>query len=188
MTAPRGFPDSSPANASSITLGGDVTGPGSANTVGKIQGRPVSSAAPSLGDVLTWDGTQWKPTAASATLETAGSALAIGTSVQRSGIDRMLAEDGTYAALKDAFAGFTTSVAAANGNPVAVAGNGARATGLTSITVGSGYYVSAGVLIPESGLAAFISGASSGTWYRFIGTGDTTTSIKQAWAEPQQVP
>lgn len=182
------FENDPPPSASSITLGGNVTGPGNANTVVKIQDYPVSSAAPSMGDVLTWDGTQWKPSATSATLETAGSALAIGVSVQRSGSDRMLAEDGTYAALRDAFAGFTTSAAAANGNPVAVAGNGARATGLTSITIGSGYYVSTGVLIPESGLAAFIAGAVSGTWYRFVGTGDSTTSIKQAWGEPQQVP
>lgn len=177
-----------PSGAGFVTMGGDVTGPSNSSTVAKIQGRAVSAAAPAIGDVLTWNGTAWAPAAASATLETAGSALAIGTSVYRSGLDRMLAEAGTYAQLKDAFAGFATSVAAANGNPVAVAGNGARATGLPTVTVGEGYYVSAGVLIPESGIDAFVMGASSGTAYRFVGTADTTTSIKQAWGEPQEKP
>lgn len=120
--------------------------------------------------------------------ETAGSALAIGASLQRSGGGRMIAEDASYQALRDAFAGFAVSAAAANGDPVQVAGNGARATGLVGIVVGSGYYVSAGALIPEADLATFIGLAASGTWYRFVGTGDSTTSIKQAWGEPQQVP
>lgn len=120
--------------------------------------------------------------------ETAGGALAIGVSVYRSSLNRMLAETGTYATLKDAFAGFTTTLAAANGDSVTVAGNGAIATGLTGIVRGAGYYVSAGVLIPESGIDAFVTGAAAGTAYRFVGTGYSTTSIKQAWGEPQEVP
>lgn len=124
--------------------------------------------------------------------ETAGSALAIGTSVQRilGGMNagRMLAEDGSYQALKDGFAGFTITVAAANGDPVTVAGNGGIATGLTGIVKGTGYYVSAGVLIAESGIDAFVAGAASSTCYRFVGTGVSTTSLKQAWGEPQLVP
>lgn len=120
--------------------------------------------------------------------EVAGSALAIGTSVYRSSGGKMLAEDASYNALRDAFAGFATSAAAALDDPVDVAANGGRATGLIGIAVGSGYYVSAGVLIPEVDLATFISLAASSTWFRFVGTGDTTTSIKQAWGEPQQVP
>lgn len=120
--------------------------------------------------------------------EVAGSALAIGTSLQRNGSDRMIAEDGSYQALKDGFAGFGTTAAAANGDPVTVAGNGGTATGLSGIVPGAGYYVSAGVLIAESGLTAWLSTATSLAWYRFIGTGVSTTSIKQAWGEPQQVP
>lgn len=46
-------------------LTGDVTaGPGTgaqAATVRKIQGRSVSTSAPSLNDVLKWDGSQWAP-------------------------------------------------------------------------------------------------------------------------------
>jgi hypothetical protein len=123
-----------------------------------------------------------------ATPETAGSALAIGRSVYRGpSPGKMLEEDASYNALRDAFAGFTTSTAIADGDPVNVAGNNQRATGLTGITIGMGYYVSNGVLIPESGITAFVAGSGAGTWYRFVGTGDSTTSIKQAWAEPQVV-
>ena len=43
------------------SLGGDVTGAPAANTVQRIQGRQVDSAAPNVSDVLTWDGTQWTP-------------------------------------------------------------------------------------------------------------------------------
>jgi len=46
-----------------VTPAGDVTGTVTASTVGKIQGRNVSNAAPSIGDALIWDGTAWVPTA-----------------------------------------------------------------------------------------------------------------------------
>jgi hypothetical protein len=48
-----------------ITLAGDATGPSNANTVERIQGQPISTAAPSSADVLTWDGTQWEAAPAS---------------------------------------------------------------------------------------------------------------------------
>lgn len=55
-----------PASGGGITtLTGDVTaGPGvgsQAATVVKLQGRTVDSAAPSVNDVLAWDGTKWAP-------------------------------------------------------------------------------------------------------------------------------
>lgn len=43
------------------TPGGDVTGPVNTSTVGKIQGRDISSAAPNLNDGLIWNGTAWAP-------------------------------------------------------------------------------------------------------------------------------
>jgi hypothetical protein len=45
------------------TLAGDVTGPASANTVTKIQGRAVAATAPGDGQGLVWDaaGSTWKP-------------------------------------------------------------------------------------------------------------------------------
>ncbi|MEO8367819.1 MAG: hypothetical protein ABI806_01285 [Candidatus Solibacter sp.] len=45
--------------------GGDLSGSLSAPTVAKVQGRTVSSTAPSSGQVLTWSGTQWTPQAPS---------------------------------------------------------------------------------------------------------------------------
>lgn len=55
-----------PAGGGTITLAGDVTGPSNANTVERIQGYDVSTAAPSTDDVLAWSGTEWTPTPATA--------------------------------------------------------------------------------------------------------------------------
>ncbi len=118
--------------------------------------------------------------------EIAGATLAIGTSLQRVG-SQMVAEDGSYQALRDAFAGFAVSAAAGPGLPVNVAGNGGIATGLSGIVAGSGYYVSAGVLIAAADLPTWLATATPGAWYRFVGTGRSSTEIKQAWGEPQQV-
>lgn len=46
----------------STVLAGDATGPSGSNTVARIQGRNINSAAPTSGQVLGWDGTQWIPT------------------------------------------------------------------------------------------------------------------------------
>lgn len=45
------------------TLAGDVSGPANANVVTRIQGRPVSSAAPAAGQSLVWNATanSWAP-------------------------------------------------------------------------------------------------------------------------------
>jgi hypothetical protein len=45
----------------SQSFGGDVTGIFSGLTVTRIQTKPVSSTAPSSGQVLKWDGSQWAP-------------------------------------------------------------------------------------------------------------------------------
>lgn len=42
-------------------VGGDLTGNLPTPTVDGLQGRPVSSAAPSSGNVLAWNGTSWGP-------------------------------------------------------------------------------------------------------------------------------
>ncbi len=53
---------------SNKTLAGDVTGPIASNTVEKIQGKSVSSANPSNGQILQWNGSAWTPSSMSVTL------------------------------------------------------------------------------------------------------------------------
>ena len=43
------------------TLAGDVTGTPAANTVSKIQGTSVSATVPTVGQVMVFDGSNWKP-------------------------------------------------------------------------------------------------------------------------------
>jgi hypothetical protein len=53
----------------SITVSGDVSGSGTtsiAGTVTGLQGRAVAATAPTANQVLTWNGSQWAPAAASA--------------------------------------------------------------------------------------------------------------------------
>ena len=46
--------------------GGDLSGVLSAPTVAGIQSRPVAPTAPSVGQVLAWNGAQWAPQALAA--------------------------------------------------------------------------------------------------------------------------
>ncbi|MEI7802864.1 MAG: tail fiber domain-containing protein, partial [Bacteroidota bacterium] len=46
---------------STSAMTGDVTGSITANTLSKIQGKPISAPSPTLGQVLKYDGTQWTP-------------------------------------------------------------------------------------------------------------------------------
>lgn len=54
--------------SNTTSLGGDVTGAGSANTVVKLQGRSVYNTAPSAGQSLCWDdgNSRWAPSGANA--------------------------------------------------------------------------------------------------------------------------
>lgn len=122
--------------------------------------------------------------------ETAGAAIAVGRAVYRvSPSGKMMPEAGTEQSVRWSFRGFAKTAAAADGNPITVSPNCTRATGLSGLTIGSGYYVSSGVLYEQgAALDAFVAGAASGTWYRFVGTAASATTLDQAWGEPQQVP
>lgn len=54
-----------------FSAGGDLSGTSSSQTVIRLQGRNVSSSAPSLNDVLTWNGSSWTPQVSSGSGATA---------------------------------------------------------------------------------------------------------------------
>ena len=53
------------ASAQLPAAAGDLSGALSAPTVARLQSRPVSTTVPSIGQVLTWSGSQWVPQAQS---------------------------------------------------------------------------------------------------------------------------
>lgn len=61
-----------PADASTtvkgiVKLAGDIAGTATSVVVTRLQGKPISSLVPTSGDVLTWDGSTWKPQSISGT-------------------------------------------------------------------------------------------------------------------------
>ncbi|MEA5544537.1 tail fiber domain-containing protein [Limnoraphis robusta CCNP1324] len=58
--------------------GGDVSGAFSALSVNALRGRPVSAGSPTIGQILTWNGSAWAPASPSAgTVYSAGSGLSL---------------------------------------------------------------------------------------------------------------
>ena len=108
------------------TAAGDLSGPLQAPTVGKIQNRGVSTASPSTGQVLAWDGTQWAPQTLSG---------AVTSTFGRTGAVTAQAGDYTFAQI-----GGSVSVGQLPGAGGDLNGTitGARVTGLQNRPVGTG--------------------------------------------------
>jgi hypothetical protein len=95
------IPTSLPPNG---TAGGDLAGNYPNPTVAKLQGSAVSTTAPTSGQALIWNGTQWAPASAgltlpySATVSNAGPLLSIRNSGSGAGAE-FKASNGTNTAL-----------------------------------------------------------------------------------------
>ncbi|MEO1216900.1 MAG: tail fiber domain-containing protein [Bacteroidota bacterium] len=124
--------DTNPSDdlTTSSTAGGDATGLFSALTVTGLQGAAVSATAPTSGQVLKWNGTEWEPGLDQGTIYTAGTGVNItGANVIENTGDTDGSDDITTAtaAAGDVSGTFPTlSVTGLNGNAVA---NTAPATG-----------------------------------------------------------
>ncbi len=122
------------------------------------------------------------------TQETAGAAVAVGLPVMTNGSSRIVVA-GTTLADMQALRGISTTAAAANGDPISVAGNSSKtAAVLAGLTIREAQYAAGGALVPESGIAAYVAGAASDSWYRRIGHAIAANQIYEDWGEPQKVP
>jgi len=79
------------ALASTAALGGDLSGNAPNPTVAKIQGTPVSATAPSLNNILQYNGTDWVPAAGSggavsSVFGRTGAVVAVNTDYEASGM------------------------------------------------------------------------------------------------------
>lgn len=94
---PRFVDSRSPKGAA----GGDLSGNYPDPSVVKIQGKPISTAAPAIGEVLKFDGAKWVPSSVNLTAEVTGT-LGIahgGTGVNSFLPNRLIASDGTGSTL-----------------------------------------------------------------------------------------
>jgi hypothetical protein len=75
ITSPPSIPDATTSSKGIVELTGDISGVATHVVVTGLQNKPVSTLAPSSGNVLSWVGGAWTPTALP-TLFSAGGDLA----------------------------------------------------------------------------------------------------------------
>lgn len=84
-----------PGNGFSGSLAGDVTGGQGATLVGAIQGKAVTTTAPTVNQVLMWNGTAWTPSAVGSASTTGIATFGTGT------INKLVKWSNTTGALAD---------------------------------------------------------------------------------------
>ena len=172
------------------SLGGDVSGSPSAVTVTQLQGRPVSSAAPSAGQALAWNATtlRWEPQTVSAGGGGSGASMASQLG------DFVVVRTSATTLTIGADCSVTTPCMTRFGSLVYSFASG----GSVSVSAGTGlayvYISSAGALtighnltancsagcIAQSGITAFpVDSVPLFTWSATNGTWDTTGGVDQ---------
>jgi hypothetical protein len=165
--------DTDPADdiTTATLANGDLDGNYPNPVVDGIQGNPVSNAAPTTGQALLWNGTQWQPSLGNNTFYTTGAGISITGNVIANTGDTNAADDITTAtAATGDVSGFfpALTVTALQGNPVS---NTGPANGQFLKWNGTTWVPS------ESDTVAYLAGAGiSITGATIANTGDTNAS------------
>jgi len=170
-------------------LGGDVMGGQSATTVGRLQGRAVANTAPTAGQVLKFDGTQWAPGTDNDTTYTAGSGLTL--SGGQFSVSFAGSGSATTAARSDHnHVGQTWT--ASSGRVLSLVGNGSAGDALnvqsatTDVNAGAIKGVVTGATSPAVGVwgeTPSTSALGAGLYGRVTGAASGTEGAKGVWGE-----
>lgn len=164
--------DLSTQSKNNANLGGDLSGQTNSATVVRIQGKPVSSTAPSTGQALVWNGSLWNPQGVSTMASQLGDFQVVQTS------STVLTICPNCSAATPAiyrFGGFAVQVTApvtvtvSSGTDYAyiyiVNGSGLTvATPSLTLACGAGIACVSGNSIPDTAIPISIVHAASGTW------------------------
>jgi hypothetical protein len=125
----------------SITFAGDLSGTNSSQTVIGLQGRLVSNAAPTLSQVLSWNGITWAPSTinsvskitTSYSVNSSDGVISVGTTISGINITLPLSPvAGKEIIIKDAVGLCAT-------NNITVLGNGKTIDGASSFVMNTNY-------------------------------------------------
>jgi len=160
-----------PVTASSVTMGGDVTGVSTTSSVIKLQGRNISSSAPAAGQVLEWNSSSglWEPTTPSGTTYTSGSGINIVGSVINAYYDSALWN-------ADAIQGNSIMPTAPTSGQVLAWDASIPAWKPTTVSAGTGTVTS---ITAGAGLAGGTITTSGSIYMPFTGTAGTYGSATQ---------